>query len=195
MTTTTTTTDDQMQQLIEDIRYLKDRQAILDVVMRHARGHDRHDVALMNSCFWDDGADEHGDWVTAGPAYGETANGWHAGGFFGHNHHITNHTCEIDGDTAHCESYVIGTMLPKHTPGRAKFTAGRYVDRMEKREGEWRILVRRTVIDEEIEGESNWPEGDLPATFPRGAWDETDISYTRPLLIDSPTPRWDGTSR
>ena len=28
--------------------------------MRHARGHDRHDTELMNSCFTDDGVDEHG---------------------------------------------------------------------------------------------------------------------------------------
>jgi hypothetical protein len=39
-------------------------QAILDVVMRHARGHDRHDAKLMNSCFWDDGVDEHGQFGT-----------------------------------------------------------------------------------------------------------------------------------
>src|SRR5687768_5026772 len=111
--------DEQPPDLIRDVQYLMDRQAILDVVMRQARGHDRHDVDLMTSCFWEDGADEHGSVVTPGPDYGETANGWHSGGFVAHNHNITNHTCEIVGDTAHCESYVLGTMLPRHSPGRA----------------------------------------------------------------------------
>jgi hypothetical protein len=189
-----TIVEDQLNQLIKDIEYLKDRQAILDVVMRHARGHDRHDVGLMNSCFWEDGFDEHGSMVTAGPAYGDTANMWHSGGFFLHSHNITNHSCEIDGDHAHCESYVIGTMLPRQTPGRAKFTAGRYIDRMEKRNGEWRILVRRTVIDEELEGESTWPQGDLPASFPKGTWGTDDLSYARPLLIDTSAVRWNGTT-
>jgi SnoaL-like domain len=189
------TSDDQMQQLLNDVQYLKDRQAILDLVMRHARGHDRHDAEMMNGCFWEDGVDEHGQFVTPGPEYGATANGWHSGGFLGHNHNIMNHTCEIDGDTAHCESYVISTMLPKHTPGRAVFTAGRYVDRMEKRDGEWRILVRRTVIDQDLEGESQWPQGDLAAAFPRGAWDHSDVSYALPLELTSPSPRWDGTTR
>ena len=51
-------TDDTLKQLLKDVQYLKDRQAILDVIMRQARGHDRHDAELMNSCFWPDGVDE-----------------------------------------------------------------------------------------------------------------------------------------
>jgi hypothetical protein len=75
-------TDDQLQQLLRDVQYLKDRQAILDVIMRHARGHDRHDTELMNSCFWADGVDEHGQFVTPGPEYGDWANKTHTAGFF-----------------------------------------------------------------------------------------------------------------
>lgn len=81
-------------------------------------------------------------------------------------------------------------MLPRHSPGRSTITAGRYIDRFEKRNGEWRIMVRRTVIDEDLEGESHWPGGEPAAAFPTGAWDETDVSYARPLQLDSPTPRW-----
>lgn len=185
------TTDDRLQQLIDDVQYLKDRQAILDVVMRQARGHDRHDVELMNSCFWDDGVDEHGQFVTPGPEYGEWANSVHSAGFFVHQHNITTHTCEIDGDTAHSESYVIGAFLPRQSAGQAKFTTGRYIDRFERRHGEWRIAVRRTVIEVEMEGESKWPEHDISKTFPRGGWDTGDLSYERPLELDSPTPHWD----
>ena len=149
------------------MQYLKDRQAILDVVMRHARGHDRHDAELMNSCFWDDGVDEHGQFVTPGPEYGSWANNVHTAGYFLHMHNITNHTCEIDGDTAHCESYVIGALLPRSAPGRAKFVSGRYLDRLERRDGQWRILVRRTTIEVEVEGESKWPENAISKPSPR----------------------------
>jgi len=187
--------EDQIQQLLKDVQYLKDRQAILDVVNRQARGHDRHDVELMNSCFWDDGVDEHGQYVTLGPEYGDWANAAHSAGFFGHQHNIANHTCDIDGDTAHCETYVIGNLLPRHTPGRAKYTSARYVDRFERRNGEWRIAVRRTVIEVEIEGDSKWPEHAMGESFPKGAWDKGDLSYARPLQLDTLSPHWDGTIR
>ena len=179
----------------EDVQYLKDRQAILDVIMRHARGHDRHDCELMNSCFWDDGVDEHGQFVTPGPEYGEWANKVHTAGYLLHMHNITNHTCEIDGDTAHCESYVIGAMLPRSVPGRAKFVSGRYLDRLERRDGQWRILVRRTTIEVEVEGDAKWPENEISKTFPKGAWDTADLSYARPLQRDSPSVHWDGETR
>ena len=188
-------TDDQLQQLMRDVQYLKDRQAILDVIMRHARGHDRHDTGLMNSCFWDDGVDEHGQFVTPGPQYGDWANKTHTAGYFLHMHNITNHTCEIDGDTAHCETYVIGAMLPRSAPGRATFVSGRYLDRLERRDGEWRIAVRRTTIEVEVEGDANWPDNKICETFPKGAWDAGDVSYARPLRLDSPSLFWDGTTR
>ncbi|HEX3923094.1 MAG TPA: SDR family NAD(P)-dependent oxidoreductase [Streptosporangiaceae bacterium] len=188
-------TEDQLQQLLRDVQYLKDRQAILDVIMRHARGHDRHDTELMNSCFWADGVDEHGQFVTPGPQYGQWANQSHAGGYFLHMHNITNHTCEIDGATAHCETYVIGALLPRPAPGRAKFVSGRYLDRLEKRDGEWKILVRRTTIEVEVEGDSKWPENAISETFPKGAWDTGDLSYARPLRLESPSLLWDGRPR
>jgi hypothetical protein len=174
-------TDDQLQQLMRDVQHLKDRQAILDVIMRHARGHDRHDTELMNSCFWDDGVDEHGQFVTAGPEYGDWAN--------------KTHTCEIDGDTAHCETYVIGAMLPRSKSGRGTFVSGRYLDRLERRDGEWRILVRRTTIEVEVEGDANWPDNKICETFPKGAWNPGDLSYARPLGLDSPSLFWDGNTR
>jgi hypothetical protein len=188
------TTGDRMQELLARVQYLEDRQAILDVVMCQSRGHDRHDAELMNSCFWEDGVDEHGQFVTPGPEYGVWANATHAAGFFVNQHHITNHSCEIDGDTAHCESYVIGAFLPRHSPGRAKFTTGRYIDRLERRGGEWRIVVRRTVIEVEMDGESKWPESAIAETFPKGARDTGDLAYARPLQLDSPSPHWDGTT-
>jgi hypothetical protein len=192
---TTSDQADRLDQLIKDVQYLKDRQDILDVIMRHARGHDRHDRDLMNSCFWEDGVDEHGQFVTAGPDYGDWANNAHSASFLGHTHNITNHLCEIEGDTAHADTYVVGAFLPRHAPGRASLTAGRYIDRLERRNGEWRIAVRRTVIEVEIEGESKWPQHAINETFPKGAWDAGDLSYARPLEMNSPSPFWDGTTR
>jgi hypothetical protein len=191
---TATTTDEQLQQLIKDVQYIKDRQAILDIINQQSRGHDRHDAALQNDCFWEDGVDEHGQWITPGKQYGEWANETHAGGFTAHLHNLTTHTCEIDGDTAHCESYVMGIFQSRHQENTAQLMTGRYIDRLEKRNGEWRIVVRRSVIEVVMSGPSHWLDSPISLTFPKGTWDESDLSYTRPFEIDSVSAFWDGTS-
>ncbi len=52
------------------------------------------------------------------------------GGSCLHTHNITFHTCEIEGDIAHCESYVI-VALPNRDETTARFISGRYIDRLE----------------------------------------------------------------
>ena len=53
--------DDELSRLRDDVRYLKDRTAIMDIMARHAHGHDRHDVDLLTSTYHIDGVDEHGE--------------------------------------------------------------------------------------------------------------------------------------
>jgi hypothetical protein len=181
--------DNDLAALQHDVRFLKDRLAIQDCIMRHARGHDRHDVELMTSCFHEDGIDEHGAEVNPGPRYAEWANAAHSAGFELHAHNITTHICELDGDVAYCESYVIGAFVMKGGD-KASFASGRYVDQLERRNGEWRISVRRTVIDVVIEGDAPWLRWPGSGTFPKGVWSKDDLSYQRPLDLTVPGPRW-----
>ena len=44
----------------------------------------------------------------------------------------------------------------------------------------------------EVEGDAKWPENEISQTFPKGAWDTGDLSYARPLRLDSPSLFWDG---
>src|SRR6266481_3608304 len=90
--------------LERQLQYLTDRTAILDCIARNARGCDRHDSALLASSYHDDGMDEHGYAVNPGRRYPEYANKAHSAGSLHNMHNITTHTCEIDGDAAHCES-------------------------------------------------------------------------------------------
>src|SRR5438445_780496 len=46
----------QIEQIRRTLQNLEDRQAILDCLVREARGRDRHDAAMTASCYWDDGA-------------------------------------------------------------------------------------------------------------------------------------------
>jgi len=100
------TVDADVATLARDVRYLMDRTLILDCISRHARGCDRHDNDLITAAYRSDGVDEHGYAINPGPEYGAWANETHAETSRVHTHNITTHTCEIDGDTAHTESYV-----------------------------------------------------------------------------------------
>ena len=101
----------ELAELRRDVRYLKDRVAVLDCIATHARGCDRHDATVLTSAYHDDSTDEHGTANILGPEYAAWANAAHAATSDTHLHNITTHTCEIDGDEAHAESYVLVTLL------------------------------------------------------------------------------------
>jgi SnoaL-like domain len=178
-----------LEHLERRIQELHDRQAILDCITREARGRDRHDVELTLSAFWEDALDEHGPKVSPAAEYPEQANAGHAAFFKATNHNLTNHTCEIDGDVAHCETYVIGAMLIKNLKNTI-LLIGRYLDRMERRNGEWRIALRRTIVDSSLQGDASILQTAIFAGFPKGIWTREDPSYQRPLDFAAPVERW-----
>ncbi|WP_179475776.1 nuclear transport factor 2 family protein [Mycolicibacterium vinylchloridicum] len=178
--------------LREDVRYLLDRTAILDCIARHARGCDRHDIDLITSAYHADGVDEHGHQINPGPEYGAWANVTHAETSLVHTHNITTHTCEIDGDTAHAESYVLVILIG--TDSRtAQFITGRYIDRLERQDGDWRIAVRRSTVEGMFIADARVLQSEFftEKGYLVGTRDRTDLSYERPLSIDTPAPaRW-----
>jgi SnoaL-like domain len=181
----------EIDQLRNDVQYLLDRRAIEDLIHRHARGHDRFDVELLTAAYHPEGIDEHGAAVNKGPDYGEWANAIHAAGSQLCLHNITTHNCEIDGDTAHAESYVIVGLL--NPDGKAvRLINGRYVDRLQKRAGQWKIVLRRCTVDMLIAGDASilslpqFKEGG----YIKGQRDKSDVSYQRPLALNEPASRW-----
>jgi len=130
------------------VQELVDRQAITDVVLRYCRGIDRLDLELVRDCYHADATDEHGSFTGTRDEYVE----WVAGvlmRFTGTMHVVANQLIEVDGDTAHCESYGVayhwGDPPDDH---RRNFSTGfRYVDRFARRDGTWRI-ARRVAVRE-----------------------------------------------
>jgi hypothetical protein len=181
-----------VDELARKIAFLEDRQAIVDVINHHARGCDLHDAELIDSTYWPDGMDEHGTSVNAGSEYGTWANGVHAATSSAHLHHITTHNCEIDGDTAHAESYVLVVLLAPNERSVQVMT-GRYIDRLERRGGAWRIAVRRSTVEASFAADASILQNSffVQQRYLRGTRDREDLSYTRPLTIDAPAPkRW-----
>ena len=173
----------ELAQLRRDVQYLKDRTAILDCIAAHARGCDRHDVELLTSTYHDDGVDVHGSTVNAGPAYADWANAVHAAASANHLHNVTTHTCEIDGHHAHAESYVMVTLLsPDSTT--ATVMCGRYVDRLEARDGVWRIAVRHATVELAYTADARLLHSSFFTAqgYEHGTRDRGDLSYTRPLV-------------
>lgn len=171
-----------MQTLEEKVQYLLDRQAILDCINRYTRGLDRHDEEMIASAYHEDAVDNHGSRVESIPDFVRWVNDAHAGSFMAHTHHITCHTCDIAGDEAHTESYVFFVQRSKDGQTLAG-GSGRYIDRLQKRGGEWKIALRRLVIDWRFKADGLVWEG--PKSFPAGKWDKTDLSYARPLTVKS----------
>lgn len=187
-------TEERLKELERKIQYLTDRQEILDCVARNARGCDRHDPELLSSSYHPDGIDEHGlANIRPGPEYHEWANEVHTRGSLQNMHNITTHSCEIDGDVAHADSYVIGLFL---NPGgeTSRLMAGRYLDRLERREGVWRIALRRCTVEVVMQGDASMINSEYIRNmgFLKGLRNKQDVAYQRPLSLDeTPTGhRW-----
>ncbi|ONH31655.1 nuclear transport factor 2 family protein [Pseudofrankia asymbiotica] len=176
------------------LQELIDRQDILDCVHRYTRGVDRLDEELLRSAYHPDAIDDHG--IFHGPVdeFIAWAFAGHRANHRAEQHYVTNHTCEIDGDVAHTETYFV--MVGQNVTGTpVTLHGGRYVDQFERRDGEWRILHRVSLVEWVV----GTTDADLPPVDrrPNGtvARDRDDVSYRRPLFALPRPPRLAGGAR
>jgi hypothetical protein len=167
------------------VQRLLDRAAIEECLLRYTRGLDRHDTELTMSAFHPDALDTHGTFEGGPREVAEWANEQHGLRWVAHQHYITNTSVDIDGDVAHTDTYYF-IVLRRNDGSGQDFMGGRYVDRFERRAGEWRI-ARRVVTNEWI-GEADAGRERMQSLLdvyiaPR--WDRDDISYQRPLTGES----------
>jgi hypothetical protein len=167
---------------------LEDRQSIADLIADYCRGVDRCDDALLRSTYWPDAVDNHG--VSDSPAMAfcdrvipilkETC--------LATMHLVANSRVELAGDEAFGETYVVAYHVLKaaahldrfmgeepaqavraafaETPADAPFAynaGARFLDRFERRGGEWRVAARTVVYD--WMRQTPLPDDQAPATF------------------------------
>jgi hypothetical protein len=134
--------------LRQELRALRDREAVRDVVHAIARGVDRFDQTLLAASIlphavFDRGGAEPmtGAAFVAGlkpPAEPRP----------GRMHVIGNVSVQVDGDTAKSEAYIVSCMdVLKDEVAHTRLRAGRYLDRFRRDGGGWR-LSHRIMIDE-----------------------------------------------
>lgn len=161
---------------------LADKQEILECLTRFSRGMDRFDREVFLSAFHDDAT------MAAGPFVGSPADcyAWasamHEQGQVATHHNLLNVTYDIDGDVAHTETYYL--FVGRNRDESNWIAGGRYIDRLEKRDGEWRIALRTNAIEwSGMAPTMAIPFADVPDIFGNGApaRSKDDPSYQRPL--------------
>jgi ketosteroid isomerase-like protein len=157
---------------------LLDQQAIRDVLIRYTRGIDRMDPELVRSCYHPDAYDDHAAFRGDRDGFVE----WfqEALSFFERTmHFVGNQLVEVAGDTAHAESYCIAYHrrgASRSEPASDLIIGLRYCDRLERRDGEWRIAHRVCAMDwSRIDPVSDaW---EFPSDTVRGRRDRDDPAY------------------
>lgn len=135
--------------MTEDSRQaLIDRDAIEDVLLRYCRACDREDERLLTSVFHPDAALEYPDFFTGLFQEIVTSMVQSRKRYSATLHVLTNISIKLDGDVGYSESYIVA----HHTYDVAADTChfiggGRYLDRFERRAGEWRIAHRTAYMD------------------------------------------------
>jgi hypothetical protein len=135
---------------------LADREAIRHCLMRYSRGVDRLDEELLQSVYWPGAIDDHIIFTGTGQdfiPYVIQA----LGGMDQTMHMLGNILIDMDGPAAaNSETYFQAFhRIPGSGSGSGSgsgvatdlIVGGRYVDRFEKRDDEWRVASRVVIID------------------------------------------------
>ncbi len=131
----------------EELQALLDKQAILELSYRYSRACDRLDKAALAAVYWPDGTDDHGIFKGSAPEYVDWVISFLKSWVATH-HDNTNSLIDLHGETATGEVHWTGYyQLEIDGVSNDTLAVGRYIDRYEKRSGEWRILHRTCVSD------------------------------------------------
>jgi len=138
---------DDLAALRDRLQILEDKEAIRSLLATIARGTDRYDGQLLASAIHADAVLDMGGKTMTGAAFA-TALRPPAIPRPGRMHLLGNERVEVVGDTARSESYLVSCQdVLVDGVRKTRIRAGRYIDRFERRGGEWK-LAARTMVDE-----------------------------------------------
>jgi hypothetical protein len=142
--------------MLGDLQRLLVKQTLHELIAGFSRAADRLDAPAMVALFHPDASIDSG--LVRGPPahFAPEFVRWvreYAHVIF---HAVTNECFQIEGSRASGESCVLALSrlngkLEDRGFDRDVLTAGRYLDRFERRSGEWRFIERRFVLDYSIE--------------------------------------------
>ena len=132
----------------QQLQELLDKKACEEVILRYGRTLDWLDGEGHKDCYWPDAEIDYGffegsakDWVsTVMQVEADAPRRWHVS---------TGVVVHVNGDSAKSECYGLSVGSTRNEDGSLTDTmfGGRYLDELEKREGEWRISKRSYIAD------------------------------------------------
>ncbi|MFC4593534.1 nuclear transport factor 2 family protein [Sphingobium tyrosinilyticum] len=128
---------------------IESKQAITELLYAYARANDRADKALLRSLFWPESTHKHGKFEGKSSDFAAFAFKIISGLKYA-CHHISNVSVEVRGNRAFSECYYFAQHRRQRKDGTGEedvFFQGRYLDDLERRNGEWKIIRRRGLSD------------------------------------------------
>jgi hypothetical protein len=151
----------------QELTSFLDRAQIRECLVRLARGEDRRSATLITASYWPDSVSDYGvfkgnfdeylAWVVPG-----------AEAIKNTQHVLGQSYMELDGDIAKVETQVVSYHRVDMGAGdRDTCIGGRYLDRMQKRGGEWRIAERLMLYDwyQDWGDSIDWSQGVMGLPF------------------------------
>lgn len=138
----------EQQQAQQRLQEAADRLEIMALSGRYMRGLDRLDAEALGGVFWPDAWLEYGIYTGAAAPFVSFC--MEALRTHGANHHMLGQmNIELAGSEAFGEIYYQAYHRTFAEDGAARdlFISGRYIDRYEQREGQWRIAYRSELVD------------------------------------------------
>lgn len=178
-------TTGEMAGMSQQIAVLLAEREIRAALARYCRGIDRLDEDLVRSAYHNPSYDNHGVYQGDGYAFASWVVPMLRQAYETTMHFLGNSHIEFsdnDGSLAGVETYFIAYHLQVDEAGKRwnHVFAGRYVDRFECWDGEWKI-VHRTVVhdwDEVRQVTERFPD-EMMETFIPGRRDHEDVSYCK----------------
>lgn len=150
-----------------EVQEMLDKEKVRDCIIRLARGEDRRDDEIIKGCFWPDASTDFGifagpfaqylDWVVPGsPAVPLT------------QHVLGQSLVQLRDDVAAVETQVTAYhRVNMGSEERDLVLGGRYLDRLQRRESEWRISKRTMLYDwvQDWGVSADWSQGLMGEKF------------------------------
>lgn len=128
------------------LEHLADRAAIDDLLSLHCRGLDRQDVEAIREAYWPDAHVDYGAYKGNAHIFAGLVVEALAGAYELTRHSLCNTLVRFTGDQALSESSVTAAHLFVGAEQEMLFY-GRYLDKLEKRDGQWKLTHRQVVMD------------------------------------------------
>lgn len=160
------------------LRALQDRQDITAVLHNAARALDRLDRELLAAQYHADAEVDYGA-IYRGPIAGFLdVTMQFQGAMRDTQHFVANLNIQLDGDSAVAESYVYAHhVIQQGDAPHELIVGGRYLDRLTRRDGAWRIAFRTELLDWGRHAPIPERWFDENKELPKGARGRADRSY------------------